>query len=110
MKQWNVADVKVERYYKAVVLDASNDYQCIVSFAFQTGRYGPQVFQIEPAGPHPPCGPYESPVFSVVSCNRHPPRSPMLQAQAGAAIAAQQERAKQQHLQMLQHQARQVCA
>ena len=114
IKKWNVVDrqgkpaIAAAKYAKQVVLNRSNDFSSCVSFAFQTGRYGAQVFNIEPQGANPPCGSYESPVFSVTSCNRHPPRSPLLQAQADAAIAAQHERAQQQHQQMLQHQALQV--
>lgn len=114
IKKWNVVDrqgkpaIAAAKYAKQVVLNRSNDFSSCVSFAFQTGRYGAQVFNIEPQGANPPCGAYESPVFSVTSCNRHPPRSPLLQAQADAAIAAQHERAQQQHQQMLQHQALQA--
>jgi len=113
VKQWNVLDrkgkpaISVQKYFKRVVLDRSNDFSAVVSFAFHTGRYGAQVFNIEPQGPNPPCGAYESPIFSVTSCNRHPPRSPLLQAQEDAALAARRARAQQQHQQMLQHQARQ---
>jgi hypothetical protein len=44
LRQWNVVDrageiaLVADEYNKRVVLESADDFQCVVSFAFQTGR------------------------------------------------------------------------
>eukprot|EP00750_Incisomonas_marina_P017849 INCI2524.2.p1 GENE.INCI2524.2~~INCI2524.2.p1 ORF type:complete len:826 (+),score=110.58 INCI2524.2:813-3290(+) len=106
--------VGVTPHFQRAVLNRANKFKAVVSFGFHTGYYGVQQYVVHPivtderAGniPHPKatpeevesvaapfCPAYLSPVFEVLSCNRHPPRcppktTPAAAARSGAAAAA----------------------